>query len=81
MNGYTKAVRPLRPEELATVSGGYDSAEFMSSVSAGAAIGAPAGRVLLAGFGVVAGTITGAFVGGFFGAAYYAANELADYCF
>ena len=81
MNGHTGTMRTLSSAESATVSGGYDHAEFAGNVVAGAALGAPIGAALLAPVGIAYGTVMGAFVGGFFGGAHYAVNELIDYCF
>ena len=81
MNGHTGTMRTLSSAESATVSGGFDNAEFAGSVVAGAALGAPVGAALLAPVGIVFGTAAGAFVGGFFGGAGYAVSELIDYCF
>jgi hypothetical protein len=81
MNAQPTAWRVLAPGELAAVSGGFNGGEFLASAGAGAAMGASVGITVLGPFGPAYGAVMGAFVGSFFGGAYYAANELIDYCF
>ena len=81
MNARRTAMRTLTPAEAALVGGGFDYGDFLASSAAGAAVGLPAGALLLGPINPYYGAALGAFVGGFFGGAYYAGSELLAYCF
>jgi hypothetical protein len=81
MNAQSTGLRALAPNELAAVSGGFSTDEFLASAGTGAVIGASIGIMLLGPINFGYGAGMGALVGSFFGGAYYAAGELIDYCF